>query len=62
MKTQRLFELLVVGGSLWIIGCGGAVESPDPNAQPGAQGGVHQPSDGGTSGTEGGEGGGSQFW
>jgi len=61
MKTQRLFELLVLGGSLWIVGCGGSVESPDPNAQPG-EAGVQKPTDGGTSGSGGGEGGGSEFW
>jgi len=65
-KNARLFELLVVGGGLWIVSSCGQV---DPSQQPtpaGAGGPARVVTDGGDPG-DGGEpppahGGGSGFW
>lgn len=66
-KRHRLFELLVVGGGLWVAtGCGGELTRQDPQQQPSTgvrrvlpDGGVP---DGGEGGDEPSVGYGSGFW
>jgi hypothetical protein len=60
-KPRRLFELLVVGGSLWVAGCGAASVDTGTNTS-GANPTVILPDGGTTTSTGGGEGTGSPFW
>jgi hypothetical protein len=60
-KPRRLFELLVVGGSLWVTGCGPAAVDTGTNTS-GANPTVTHSDGGTTTPTGGGEGTGSPFW
>lgn len=65
-KPHKLFELLVVGGGLWIVsGCGGQIDQKETQQRPSIQrtlpdGGV--PDGGEFIGNDPSEGNGSGFW